>query len=149
MCLVVFMGVAMGQSSETDRLADAVQELAELKQADKSLMTKAEKKAWKARKRALKRIIAMEYDRLDSQHFARNAWRYSRFGNPYYGVYPGAFYGYPRYFYPRQRVVVVNPGQQCVVPPQATQRRSRVRTQQAPVSRAPRTPRTPSSNRRR
>ncbi|MEM7369428.1 MAG: hypothetical protein AAF587_12570 [Bacteroidota bacterium] len=148
MCFVAIMGVAMGQSPQTDRLANAVEELVELKQMDKSVMTKAEKKAWKARKKALRRIIAMEYDRLDSR-YARNSWRYSRFGNPYYGVHPGAVYGYPGYFGPRQRVVVVNPRQECVVPAQATQRSSRVRTQQAPVNRTVRTPRTPSSNRRR
>ena len=146
--LVLVMGTAMAQQVpqiNTDRYEEALEELAYLKGMDKSSMTKAEKKAWKRKKKITKQVIRAERAKIEFTEEMADAARFNRFGPGFYG--PGLFYSglayRPYFFNPRPRVIVVQPRQRTAPSPQV-QRPQRPRQARRPMTPPQRT-RRPSS----
>ncbi|MDX2245260.1 MAG: hypothetical protein SF052_00675 [Bacteroidia bacterium] len=103
---MVSVSYAQKRDSSNDAVIQAQQELVELKSMDKDLMTKAEKKAWKRKKRALEHFVNTELERErlakmpNSPFFYGNPYAYNRY-NGYYGNY---YNPYPVY---RRPVVII------------------------------------------
>ena len=104
--LVAMVGLAYGQSI-SEKYDEAQAKLFELKQMDKSAMTKAEKKAWKKQKKYWKRVMAMEEERAEREYYAEGV---RKFGVPYgYHPYYGGAYRYygPAFYNPYRRPVII------------------------------------------
>ena len=126
--LVAMVGLTYGQSI-SERYDEAQAKLFELKQMDRSAMTKAEKKAWKRQKKYWKRVMALEEDRAEREYYAEGV---RRFGVPYgYSPYYGGAYRYPYYgpglYNPYRRpVVIVRPNAPVCENPSNNQRTQQV-----------------------